>query len=631
MLVTRTSWRPISARAWPRAVILAVIVGLASPGAAWAERGARSLRGAMEAAVSLLLSDLFTERAVGTVMSVEPAGDLTVRFPATPPPADAEYLVVRPPKDAEHGFAETVGLARIVEARGQTALARVVWSHGRPAAGDSLVWPSRITVILARTDPGDRADLAESARRLDHWLELELVGDRRVRVLRADTPAAEDGRAERLRGEREYGLVVAPLLLSTPDGIEVVLRVRSAFTRQTLAQRRGVWASAPPLPAPPPAPAAVPAAPAPLYGKGIQPAERPGGLTSAQPTPGYAKAALPHAVNAIALADVDGDGRAELAAITDDRVVLYRWTGRDVETLALGDRLPVFTTFIYVDAGDLDGDGRDEIAVTAVRTVPRGNRLENAVESTVLRWSDGRLKPAGPPLDRHVRILRRPGQPAVLLTQKLGAYEPVDGEVETLEWRDQRPRPAGRLEVSLAGIPLHGLAVGDLDGDGQVDLAAVGPDRRLRIYDGRGRPRWESDEDLGDVGALGFAQTPRFPDYRGLGFDATAEQLSVWRVIARRVLVSASAAGPEVLTLASAGPGPGGSSPHRAASHGRVVGYGWDAERRTFTKRWESSPLAGGALDVAVGDVDGDRRSDLVTLSGSPNRRWVETFELYTR
>jgi len=227
----------VGAGARRQAVVLAVVTAIAAPGGTSAAGGTPSLRGAMEEAVGLLLSDLFAARTVGEVISVEPTGDFVGQFPAAAAPADAEYLVVRPPATPGQDFAETLGVARIVEARDQSVLARLAWSHGRPARGDHLVWPARITVILARTDPGDRPDLEAPARRLDHWLELQLVSDRRLRVLRADTRAAEEARAEQLRKEREYGLVVAPMLLSAPEGVEVVLRVRSAFTGQTLAKR----------------------------------------------------------------------------------------------------------------------------------------------------------------------------------------------------------------------------------------------------------------------------------------------------------------------------------------------------------------------------------------------------------
>lgn len=596
----------------------------------------------MENAVEALLADLFAERPDGEVLSVHETGDVILRFPGAAPPVDAEYLLVRPPGPAAHGFGRTIGAVRIADVRGEVARAGLLWSDGTPRPGDEARWPPRVTIILLPTDASDLQELSALARRLDHWLELQLLMDRRLRVLRADQPAAERGRTERLREEREYGLLVAPLLVSTPGGVEFVMRVRSVFTGQTLAQRGAPWSSAstsrdsrpgsaPPAPAPPPSSPSPGSAPPAPYGTAIRPVQRAGAINVVEQTAGYLKVALPHPVNAIVLADVDGDRRPEIVGITDRQVIVYRWTGRDLETLLSGDPLPVFTTYLYVDAGDINRNGRDEIVLTAVRTVPRGNRMENALESGIAEARNGRLELLATNLDRHLRVVRRPGQPAAILAQRLGAHDLADGDVERLEWKDDGYHVASRFPAPRFVSSVYADARDDLDGDGHAELAFVAADGRLLLYDAQGRRRWESDEDLGTVDDLGFAQTPRFPDYRGRSFDATAEQLAVWRAIPRRVVFTTSGPSPEVVTVAN----PRVTVPQVRGGddgvRGRAVGFGWDREKRTYVKRWESSELAGRALDLAVGDLAGDGRLRLVVLSGTATRRSLEIFTLYAR
>lgn len=599
---------------------------------------APSLRGAMEEAVRVLIADLFVPRPAGELVSIQGAGELIVRFPGAAPPSDAEYLVVRSFRSGDGGFAQTTGAVRIAEVRGELARAVVLWSEGNLRPGDQLIWPSRFTILLLPTEAGDSPELAGFARHLDRWLELELLTDRRLRVVRADQPAQERWRVKRLQEEREYALTVAPLLVSEAEGIEVILRVRSIFTAQTLAQRQAVWkpvvaqATPPPTGAVPAPATAAPPSPTP-YGPAIRPVEPAQAIQRVTQSADHLSVPLSHAINAIALGDVDGDGRPEVIGITDRQVIVYRWTGRDLAPLATGDPLPTFTAYLSVDAGDINGNGKDEIILTAVRTAPRQNQMENTLLSSIVELEKGRIEPLQTNIDRHLRVLRRPGQRPLLLAQTMGLYEPFEGAVKVLEWKDGRYRLGAGAPLPPAVSSLYGFAMGDLDGDGRAELAVVAQDGRLKVYDEQGGLRWESEEDLGVVDAVGFAQTPRFPDYRGLNFDATAEQLAVWRSIPRRVLVGASPAfTPEVITVGNPqvvglrvafGKG--------ETVRGRALGYGWDAAAHRIAKRWESTDLSGQALDLAIGDLGGDGGVKLVVLSGTGTKRTLDIFTLYAR
>lgn len=622
MIVNRSRRRVLLITA---ACLMAGAIGaaLASP--------ATSLRGAMEEAVKTLLADLFIERPAGRIVSVQGPRDLIVTFPGAAPPADAEYLLVRPPASGSGGFGQTFGAARIGEVQGELARAVVLWSEGDLRPGDHLVWPPRITLLLLPTEAGDAPELAGLSRHLDRWLELELLTDRRLRVVRADQPAEERWRLKRFQEEREYALTIAPLLLSKADGNAVVLRVRSMFTGQTLAQRQAVWVPAQAKASPPPA--AVPPATASSYGPSIRPAEPARGIQRVERSADHLSVPLAHALNAIALGDVDGDGRPEVIGITDRQLIVYRWTGRDLTPIATGDPLPVFTTYLYVDASDINGNGKDEIVLTAVRSSPRQNQIENSLVSSVAELDKGRIEPLQTDINRHLRVLTRPGQRPLLLAQAMGLYEPFEGAVKVLEWKDGQYRLGAGLPLPPAVSSLYGFAMGDLDGDGRAELVMVAPDGRLKVYDEPGQLRWEAEEDLGEADATGFAQTPRFPDYRGLNFDATAEQLAIWRSIPRRVLVASaprSATTPDIVTVAN--PRLFGlriGSGKKDDGRGQALGYGWDAEVRRFVKRWESADLSGQALDLAIGDLGADGRLKLVVLSGAGTTRSLDIFTLY--
>ncbi|MFQ5968784.1 MAG: FG-GAP-like repeat-containing protein [Acidimicrobiia bacterium] len=327
---------------------------------------------------------------------------------------------------------------------------------------------------------------------------------------------------------------------------------------------------------------------------------------------------------------MDGDGRAEIVGVTYRQVVVYRWTGRDVALLAVDDPLPdAFTSYVHVDTGDFNRNGKDEIVLTAVRTVARGNRMENELTSAIAEVRKGRFEYLLTNFDRYLRVLRTPGSPQVLLAQAMGAYEPFQGPVRIVAWGDGRYRLGSRFVGSSVTRSLYAFGTGDLDGDGSNELAVVSSDGRLLIYDEQGQLRWDAEESLGAVKQRGFAQTPRYPDYRGKDFDAYAEALAVWRSLPRRVVIAPPISGTsEVVTIAN--PQQLGLRIGKAPTPpGRAIGYGWDAQSRRFSKRWESMRLSGQALDLALADLGGDGRVELVVLSAGEDKHFLEVFNLY--
>ncbi len=342
-----------------------------------------------------------------------------------------------------------------------------------------------------------------------------------------------------------------------------------------------------------------------------QPTERAGG--------GALRLSLPHVVNGLAIGDLDGDGRGELVAISDRQVIAYRWTGRQPELLTTGAPLPILTTYLHIDAGDIDGNGKAEVITAAVRTRAHGAEVDTDVLSDVLGLRDGRLEPLAPPLPRHLRILPRPGSPPVLLTQALGADTPFAGPIETMVWHPGGPRPGGPLSFVTAGLGFfYAFAVGDLDGDGREELALVDADGRLRVHDETGRLRAASDEDLG-------SGLHRSPGPRHRSFGASPEQVTAWRSVGRRVLMVRDPGGGIVaITLANPRrPGcraGGGSAPPVA---GRAVGYVWDPTTKRPVRCWESADLGGPVLDVAAGPLEADGAVRLVALSSVGEDRFL--------
>ncbi|HEX8105902.1 MAG TPA: FG-GAP-like repeat-containing protein [Solirubrobacteraceae bacterium] len=212
----------------------------------------------------------------------------------------------------------------------------------------------------------------------------------------------------------------------------------------------------------------------------------------------------------IASGDFDGDGTADLAAGAPGAgengavAIVYGSPGLRAErraTFAGTDRGAAFGSSLV--AGDLNGDGYADLAVSAPGTDPRADADYGAGAVHVLYGGaaglteTGRVKLARPDgafdaFGSHLALGDTDGD------GKLDLHEAAEG---TPQWSDDPPIPghlsvAGRsVESAMQGGPAS-LATGDVNGDGHQDLVAgiptnayVGEDDRapsgaVRVYFG---------------------------------------------------------------------------------------------------------------------------------------------------
>jgi hypothetical protein len=182
---------------------------------------------------------------------------------------------------------------------------------------------------------------------------------------------------------------------------------------------------------------------------------------------------------ALASADVDGDGRRDIVAATEDAVRWYANPTWDRRTIVAGATPP---DNVCLDAGDLDGDGRVDFALGS-GWGPLGLRGTEVLQwvgraSGTERWEVRTIGPL-PSLHR-VRIadVRRTGRPQVvgLPLQGRGVKEPHWGvgpgvRVVVFEAPRQQASNDWSAEVIDEGLhTAHGLEIADLEGDGSAEL-----------------------------------------------------------------------------------------------------------------------------------------------------------------
>jgi len=189
---------------------------------------------------------------------------------------------------------------------------------------------------------------------------------------------------------------------------------------------------------------------------------------------------------AVATGDVDGDKVGETLLISEKGLSIIGFKGQEPELLVRLNR-PLPGRLLMVSAGDVDGDGRAEIALTSLpRALPR---------SAIFKLKGRRLKEIAH-LDRHhLRIIASPQGPILVGQEALLGSLFSGGFI-------RYSLTKGRL-VRTGGIPgatdieISTLALADITGDGNVESIGLGQTEKLTVVSAAGQVLFRSAETFG--------------------------------------------------------------------------------------------------------------------------------------
>ena len=340
-------------------------------------------------------------------------------------------------------------------------------------------------------------------------------------------------------------------------------------------------------------------------------------------------------ITALRALDTDGDGRAEVVALSgsgdvrvyDGRAYALLRTASLQRPLSRGTAYPIAWSMAF---GDADNDGADDLVVATEASV---FLLDPATLRVRLTYNYARgyadRRHAGA-RDVAVGDVDGDGDQEVVLAS--GLVLGIRGGAVAIEW-DVPPNAYGNATFG------HRLRLADVDGDGRDEIAAIGPWIGLRVFDAVHRSvRWEipdgrvvggRDFYLGDADADGrvdlvFADSYYDPEVGGTfpmaryTYDPDADAFElVWR-LSPLPLEHDNPSGIErgFLVLDFDGDGRpevfGASSPLQTGPQPMYA-----VDLATGEVDWRSDHPDGPFYAVSVGDTDGDGNPEIVFAPGS--------------
>ncbi|MBW2039188.1 MAG: VCBS repeat-containing protein [Deltaproteobacteria bacterium] len=300
--------------------------------------------------------------------------------------------------------------------------------------------------------------------------------------------------------------------------------------------------------------------------------------------------------------DVDGDGKNEIVVIDHHQIWLYRDEGKGIRLLAEFKETSN-NTFLTLDVADINEDKKAEIIVT--------NVIEDDLQSFILAYDEGAFKYLAKGLNWYLRVKKVPGKGQVLLAQRMGTDKDYEGPVRLVKWKKKRFKKGKKVKLPKQIEWIYSFTAGKFTSPEAQEFLVVDEFGNVRMLDEKGATQWKSGEDLG--GSDNYIDRPNvFAGKRGAP-DVFARRIYLPpRMIAKDLdgdgiddvvaVVNKFTAGKHVERV-------------RIYDKGYVTGLTWDG--MSLAKAWRTQDIPGYVADFQIKDVDNDGKDELVTVSVS--------------
>lgn len=186
--------------------------------------------------------------------------------------------------------------------------------------------------------------------------------------------------------------------------------------------------------------------------------------------------------------DLNGDGREEIVLLTKSSLMIYRIDDGQFRMLATVN-LPNHLRYHSVTLGDLNKNGLQEIYISASN--------QDLPDSSALEWDGKKVTFLFEHARWYLRTMTSPGEPPELIGQSSLAGDLGGGDIHFMTLGPNNTLTEGQKLNVPHGLSIFDFALADLDGSGKKVLVAISSDHRLQLYDTAGTVRWTSADLFG--------------------------------------------------------------------------------------------------------------------------------------
>jgi TolB-like protein len=308
--------------------------------------------------------------------------------------------------------------------------------------------------------------------------------------------------------------------------------------------------------------------------------------------------------------DVDGDGKNEIVVMDHSKLWVYRDEGKDIKLVAEFEATSN-NDFLTLDVVDITGDKRAEICVT--------NATGDSLQSFILSYSeDGTFRYLAKGLSWYMRVVKIPGKGETLLAQYMGTDSDYTGYMRVVQWTGKKAKMGAKLKRGKKGqLPGEAEWIYDFtsgkftSAEAQEFLVMDGDAGRgkVRLMDITGSVLWKSADEVG--GSDNFIDRLKLmADKRGSATKSPRRIYLPPRLVAKDLdgdglddlvaVINEFSTGEHLERV-------------RVYKKGYVTGLSWDG--LALATAWRTQDIPEYVADFQVKDVDNDGRDELVTVS----------------
>jgi TolB-like protein len=319
---------------------------------------------------------------------------------------------------------------------------------------------------------------------------------------------------------------------------------------------------------------------------------------------------FPFQIRGVDAGDVDGDGKNELVVIDVSNIYVFKYDGQKL-TLLQKIETGYENNLLTLDVANVNKLGPAEIIVTSV--------VDDNLRSVIIEYEEGKFRKVSEASEWFYRVLDHPKEGTILLGQRMGPEGVLNGSIYQMVWKKDHFDKGPKVKVP-GDAKLFGMAMGHLRDPKEIDIVVLNESDRLTLVGSDGKAVYTTRDHFG--GSEIFYDTMKKRDINYRPSDRRAERVFVQgRVLVRDL----DKDGVDEVIINRNDAFLGAMERSRSFEKGQIVNLVWD--QGNLAQSWTSPQLAGYISDYQIKDVENDGEEELVValvlptegFTGKPN------------